>query len=73
MAATTTAENPTTLAAAIDSTTTAITIPSELYEHYEDTTPLFTTDTTISHTVDLINPLPSVCTHYLRMLHVLQV
>ena len=68
----TTAENPTTLAAAIESTTTAITIPSELYEHYEHTTPLFTTDTTTSDIADLINPPPGACAHYLCMLHLPQ-
>ena len=68
----TTAENPTTLVAAIDSTTTATTITSELYEHYEHMTPLFTTDTTTSDTVDLINPLPGACSHYLCMLHLPQ-
>ena len=65
----TTAENSTILAAAIKSTTTVTTISSELYKHYEHTTPLFTTDTTASDTVDLINPLPGVCAHYLCMLH----
>ena len=68
----TTAENPTTLAAAIDSTTTAIAIQSKLYEHYDHTTPLFTVDTTTSDTVVLINRLPCACSHYLCILHLLQ-
>ena len=73
----TTAENPTTLAAAIDFTTTATTIPSALYEHYEHTTSLFTSDATTSDTVtsdtvDLTNPLPGVCSHYLCMLRLPQ-
>ena len=67
-----TADNPTTLAAAIDSAATVTTIPSKFYEHYENKTSLFTTDTTTSDTVDLINLLSGVCAHYLCMLHLLQ-
>ena len=66
-------ETPITLATTIDSTTRTNTIPSKLNKHYEHTTPLFTTDITRSDTVDLINPLPGACTHYLHMLHLPQV
>ena len=66
-----TAENAVLITTA-NPTIAAIITSAELYEHYEHTTPLSTTGTTTSGPVDLINPLPDGCSHYLYMLHLPQ-